>query len=67
MPHHFTKSTVEAKFWCKPCGGPTMHYVNDGRRGSCQECIKKLEQTKSEPKQAEQMTLTGVYGSVDIG
>jgi len=43
MPEHFTKSTGEAKFWCSKCGGPTMHTVADGRRGSCLKCLAKLE------------------------
>ena len=46
MPEHFSKSTVEAKFWCKPCGKPTMHYVSDGRRGGCKECIARREAEK---------------------
>jgi hypothetical protein len=52
MAEHFTKTTIEAKFWCAKCGGPTMHYVFDGRRGGCQECIKRLEQLHLE-KQSE--------------
>jgi hypothetical protein len=47
MPEHFTKNTVEAKFYCGPCNKPTMRYIFDGRRGGCQECIKRRE---SEPK-----------------
>jgi hypothetical protein len=43
MPEHFNKATVEAKFWCAKCGGPTMHYVFDGRRGGCKACIAKQE------------------------
>jgi len=43
MPHHFTKSTVQATFWCKPCGKPTVHRVDDGRRGACHECLAKRE------------------------
>jgi hypothetical protein len=50
MPEHFTKSTVEAKFWCAKCGAPTMHFVNDGRRGSCQACLKRLEDEAKKPK-----------------
>ncbi len=46
MPHHFTKSTVEPTFWCKPCGKPTVHYVFDGRRGGCRECIARQEAAK---------------------
>jgi len=52
MPEHFSKTTVQAKFWCAKCSGPTMHFVQDGRRGSCQECLKKLEQLHLE-KQSE--------------
>lgn len=48
MPHHFTKSTVSATFWCRPCGKPTVHYVFDGRRGGCQECIARREAEKAE-------------------
>jgi len=44
MPHHFTKGTVTATCWCKPCGKPTVHYVFDGRRGGCQECIARRDQ-----------------------
>lgn len=63
MPHHFTKSTVSATFWCKPCGKPTMHYVFDGRRGGCQVCMARQEAEKlereAEPVTAEQMGLFG--------
>ena len=41
MPEHFTKTTVEAKFWCNVCRTATMHYVFDGRRGGCQACIER--------------------------
>lgn len=43
MPHHFTKNTVSANFWCKPCGKPTEHLVQRARRGACLACLKKLE------------------------
>jgi hypothetical protein len=43
MPHHFSKSTVEASVWCNPCGRETPHSIADGRRGSCLVCLKKLE------------------------
>ena len=63
MPHHFTKNTVSATFWCKPCGKPTVHYVFDGRRGGCKECIAKREreaaERESEPPAPEQMGLFG--------
>lgn len=57
MPEHFTKSTIEAKFWCAKCRTPTMHYVNDGRRGGCQECIKRLEALPKVKPPAKQESL----------
>lgn len=59
MPEHFSKSTVEAKFWCAKCGMPTMHYVHDGRRGGCQECIRRLEAAPKVAPPAEQGFLFG--------
>jgi len=50
MPHHFTKSTVRATFWCTKCGKPTMHRVDGGRRGPCLDCLQKLAD-KHEEKQ----------------
>jgi hypothetical protein len=46
MPHHFTKLTVEATFWCAKCGTSTLHRVDGGRRGPCLKCIEKLSQPK---------------------
>lgn len=43
MPEHFTKSTVEAKFWCNKCARETIHRVHDGRRGACLVCLELLE------------------------
>lgn len=61
MPEHFTHNTIEASFWCKPCGKPTMHYVANGRRGGCQACIAKREAEiaaeKAKPKAPEQVSL----------
>lgn len=57
MPEHFTKSTVEAKFWCAKCHQPTMHHVQGGRRGACQECLKKLERLPKQPPKAKQESL----------
>lgn len=63
MPHHFTKNTVSATFWCSKCGKPTVHYVLDGRRGGCHVCIAKREAEKDArevaPAPAEQMGLFG--------
>jgi len=43
MPQHYTKATVSASEWCNVCGKATMHRVDAGRRGSCLECIARLE------------------------
>lgn len=71
MPEHFTKNTLMAKFWCNPCGKETLHNVNDGRRGTCLDCLKKREDQMvlpgTEEKQPEQLTLMEIYGTVDIG
>lgn len=48
MPHHFTKNTVEASFWCAKCYKDTMHRVDGGRRGPCLVCG------------AEQLTIPGI-------
>ena len=41
MPHHFTKNTVEASFWCKKCGKDTPHEIWDGR---CMELVSPAAQ-----------------------
>lgn len=53
MPEHYSKLTVEVKVFCAKCGRDTMHNVNGGRRGACQECIKRLE-AQPKPKPAAQ-------------
>jgi hypothetical protein len=39
MPHHFTKNTIQASFWCKKCAKDTLHRVDGGRRGPCLACM----------------------------
>jgi hypothetical protein len=52
MPHHFTKATVQAECWCKPCGKYTQWTVYNGRRGACLECIARREkEAKDRPVQ----------------
>lgn len=43
MAEHYTKATTEVTVWCKRCNALTQHRVDDGRRGPCLACIKKLE------------------------
>jgi hypothetical protein len=53
MKQFFTKNTVEASVWCKPCGKKTQWKVSDGRPMHCLECFGKLEEKhaeKAEPK-----------------
>jgi hypothetical protein len=58
MPHHFTKTTVSATFWCNKCGKDTHHRVDYGRRGPCMACMAKLEvkqPPKSKPAEQSEM------------
>ena len=65
MPHHFTKNTVSATFWCTKCNGPTVHMVMGGRRGPCVPCMEKQQAesaarkaaAEAEPPAAKQMGL----------
>lgn len=41
MPHHFTKSTVEASIWCNVCRKETPWKIADGRRQYCLVCYAK--------------------------
>lgn len=71
-PEHFTHNTIEASFWCNVCHKPTMHNVASGRRGSCLDCIKRLDEQRcipgtEKPKEPEQMSIAECYGTVDIG
>lgn len=58
MPEHYTKDTVQAAAYCKPCCKQTMHRIDDGRLGPCMECMAKREKehadrkSRPEPKQA---------------
>lgn len=42
MPEHFTKSTIEASYWCARHGKETRHRIDNGRRGPCLLCIAEL-------------------------
>ena len=41
MPHHYTKTTVEASVWCNRCGKETPWRIADGRRQFCLVCYEK--------------------------
>lgn len=51
-PHHFTKNTVAAQYWCNKCNANTMHRVDDGRISYCLICLGKLEDKHNERKPA---------------
>ena len=41
MPHHFTKSTVQANCWCNACNRETPWRIVDGRRSYCLTCYEQ--------------------------
>ena len=55
MPHHFTKSTVEASVWCNACMKMTPWRIADGRRQYCLICYEKIphSKTKETPPEAQ--------------
>jgi ribosomal protein L44E len=58
---HYTRNTMQATEYCKKCQKYTLHNVADCRKGSCTECMARLEieyeKRKLEPKPAEQTDL----------
>jgi hypothetical protein len=60
MPHHFTKSTVEASVWCNRCGRMTQWRIADGRRSYCLVCYEKGDaeaKARPAPEPAQQGSL----------
>lgn len=55
MPEHYTKTTVEASFWCSKCSKNTPHHVSDGRRGACKICLQKLEDEHQQRESLDSM------------
>lgn len=51
MRQFFTRNTIEASCWCKPCNGKTQWRIQDGRPQHCLICFGKLEAQHAEPKQ----------------
>ena len=43
MTQHYTAATVSAAHYCKKCGKPTQHRIDDHRKGPCLECLARLE------------------------
>ena len=37
MPEHWPKSTTRAKLYCPTCNRLTMHRIDNGRQGPCEE------------------------------
>lgn len=52
MPHHFTKDTTEAPYWCKKCGRSTQHRVFGGRLAHCLEHGPDVDAEGRSKKQA---------------
>lgn len=57
MPHHFTKNTISASFWCNKCGKETEHRVDNGRRGPCIPCMEATPPGKRKQAKIEQASL----------
>jgi len=57
MAERFTKGTVEASVWCAKCGKATLHRIDNGLRGACLVCLKKLEDLPAVPPAAVQENL----------
>lgn len=64
MRHFFTRNTVEASIWCVKCAKNTLHAIADGRPLHCKVCQAKPQPDK--PEESKQLTLTDVYGSIDV-
>ena len=57
MAEHYTRSTVEAKRFCKKCNAFTMHNVMGGQLGACQVCLKRLADAPKVAAPAKQESL----------
>jgi hypothetical protein len=61
MSPHYGKSTLEASHWCKVCGRTTMHRVDTGRLGPCNEHAAAADPIKypsnKQVQQEEQLDL----------
>lgn len=61
MTQHFTRSTVSAEAYCKPCGKRTQHRVDDRRLGPCLECMEKLDRLYEEHEKFEEQLKQGGF------
>lgn len=50
MKQFFTKNTLEASVFCKPCGKKTQWKIHSGRPQHCLACFGKLEDQHNAPK-----------------
>jgi hypothetical protein len=67
MAQHFTKLTIEASEYCKVCRRETVHNVQGGRLGACQECLgrrgeEKASREAAEARQAPAVEQLGLFG-----
>jgi hypothetical protein len=61
MTEHYTRDTVMVSAWCQKCSKFTMHNVQGGRKGACQECLKRLETEKLKLPKAQVPTQTNLF------
>jgi ribosomal protein L44E len=60
MKEHYTKLTMEVQAYCKKCKKTTFHRIDNGRKGPCLDCIKRLEENhgmKPKPEESKQEKL----------
>lgn len=65
MAEHYTKNTVQASAYCRPCGKFTMHRVDGGRVSACLTCIANLEHAQAQPAAPEQAQMS-MFGGSDV-
>jgi ribosomal protein L44E len=45
---NFEKSNVSVEFYCSKCEQNTLHRIDQGRRGPCLKCLKRLDRENQE-------------------
>lgn len=48
MAEHYTRATIAVSAWCPTCRKRTEHQVGGHRKGSCLECLARLNREHDE-------------------
>lgn len=54
MRPFFTRNTIEASVWCKPCGKKTQWKITDGQPQHCLACFAKLEEQHAQAPEKQE-------------